>query len=84
MLRCSGDDSFGPVLGPGSACYNFDFTLFFEELIFSLIPSALVVIAAISRGVAVWGRPLSVKWPAGKALKHVRSTDTFASNQLKI
>ncbi|KAI0126691.1 P-loop containing nucleoside triphosphate hydrolase protein [Xylariales sp. AK1849] len=66
MQRCHGDDSFGPSLGSGSNCHNFDFTLLFEDCIFSLIPSVLVTIAASYRIyelivfqislIAVWSR----------------------------
>lgn len=44
MDRCAGDDTFGPSLDPRLGnCYEFDFTLVFEEAIFLTAPCALVI-----------------------------------------
>jgi ATP-binding cassette, subfamily C (CFTR/MRP), member 1 len=72
MLRCSGDDSFGPALGPDfTGCYNFDFTLLFEDAIFSTAPCALVLPLAALRLHALLRRPASVHWAFLGALKLV-------------
>lgn len=71
MQRCDGDDSFGPALGSGLDCHNFDFTIFFEDCIFSLIPSILVIVAAAYRVFLLLKRPKIINWPVGEALKHV-------------
>ncbi len=75
MLRCGGDDTFGPVLGsallsPG--CYNFDFSLVFEDSILSIVPCGLVLFLGIWRLHALVGRPVVVYWPLLRALKRVR------------
>lgn len=72
MKRCNGDNSFGPALGPGSDCHNFDFTILFEDCIFSLIPSILAIIAAIYRIYGVFKKTKVIIWPIGRALKLVR------------
>jgi ATP-binding cassette, subfamily C (CFTR/MRP), member 1 len=73
MLRCSGDDTFGPVLGSAPiGCYNFDFTLLFEEAIFTIAPCALVLPLAAWRLFRVIRRPVLVQWPIVHALKFVR------------
>jgi hypothetical protein len=81
MLRCLGDYSFGPVLGtafpfPDSegfdSCYNFDFTLVFEESIFSIAPCAILLLFTIWRIAQLYRRPNIVSWPWMRALKLVR------------
>lgn len=53
MLRCSGDDTFGPVLASNSSssasCYDFDFTLLFEDAFLSLVPNGLFLFLAAWR-----------------------------------
>jgi len=49
--------AFGPVIAAVPACYNgFDFTLLFEEVFFSLVPSAILTILLISRVVRLLRR----------------------------
>ncbi|KAK6074727.1 ABC transporter [Seiridium cupressi] len=67
--RCNGDDSFGPSLGPGSDCHNFDFTILFEDCVSSLIPSAVAILAAACRIYVVRNRSKVINWPDGRALK---------------
>ncbi|KAK0615110.1 hypothetical protein B0T17DRAFT_377631 [Bombardia bombarda] len=47
VARCAGDGAFGPVLvsdnNHAGQCYSFDFTLLFEESIFSIAPCALAL-----------------------------------------
>ncbi len=76
MFRCSGDDSFGPVLGPdnGSGCYNFDFTLTFEDCIFAIAPCGLLLLLAAWRLYDLARRPAIVRWPLLRAVKQVSST----------
>ena len=71
MNRCNGDDQFGPTLGHGIDCYYFDFTLYFEECIFSLVPAILGITVALLRIYSVLGRLRQIEWPIGKALKQV-------------
>lgn len=74
MFRCSGDDSFGPVLDPSFlnlGCYNFDFTLVFEDSILSITPCGLVLLLAAWRLYILLRRPVVVFWPLIRALKLV-------------
>lgn len=75
MLRCGGDDSFGPVLASNStsstACYDSDFTLLFEEALLSLIPNGLFLLVAarrIHRLIRVHNKTVVV-WPLLRACK---------------
>jgi len=59
MERCPGDDRFGPVLDAGKlACYGFDFTLVFEESIFSIVPCVILIPLAAARLRRLWSRPV--------------------------
>lgn len=74
MFRCSGDDTFGPVLGssllnPG--CYNFDFTLVFEDSIFTIAPCGILLLLAGWRLYSLFQRQAIVHWPVVRALKNV-------------
>jgi len=74
MPRCSGDNTFGPVLGssflnPG--CYNFDFTIVFEDSIFSIAPCGFVLLLSFWRLYKISGRKVVVHWPLLHALKLV-------------
>ena len=74
MFRCSGDDTFGPTLGsssPNPSCYNFDFTLVFEDSIFSILPCGIVIILGAWRLFALAKRPVAIQWPLLRALKAV-------------
>ncbi len=80
MIRCSGDDTFGPVLGPESdGCYNFDFTLVFEESIFSIVPCAIVLPLAAVRLYFLLRRPVSVRWQLLQAAKLVCRSSIWVS-----
>ncbi|KAK0644149.1 ABC transporter [Cercophora newfieldiana] len=58
MDRCPGDDTFGPVLEHHDGnCYNFDFTLVFEESIFSIAPCIIVLPLAAVRWWHLWSKP---------------------------
>ena len=74
MFRCSGDDTFGPVLGsssPNPGCYNFDFTLVFEDSIFSILPCGIAIVLGAWRLYALVKRQVAVQWPLLRALKAV-------------
>jgi hypothetical protein len=74
MLRCSGDDTIGPVLGSSAlspGCYNFDFTVVFEDSIFSIAPCFVVLVLAAWRLYNLVGKPVVVRWPLLHALKLV-------------
>jgi hypothetical protein len=84
MPRCSGDDTFGPVLGssllkPG--CYNFDFTVVFEDSIFSIVPCGFVLLLNIWRLYNLIGRKDVVRWPLLHALKLVSMGRVLSSNR---
>lgn len=74
MNRCGDDNSFGPTLGHSLDCYDFDFTLYFEDCIFSLVPAVLSISVALRRIYSLLGRPRAVQWPVGRALKQVRES----------
>ncbi|KAK0715388.1 P-loop containing nucleoside triphosphate hydrolase protein [Lasiosphaeris hirsuta] len=71
--RCAGDGTFGPALGhgPSTPCYEFDFTLVFEDSIFSIAPCAIVLLLAASRLHQLWRRPVLVNWPLIRTSKWV-------------
>lgn len=71
MLRCPSDDSFGPVLGPGTACASFDFTLLFEEAFFTTIPCAIILLLIALSFSSIWRRPPVVEWPLMGSVKTV-------------
>lgn len=75
MVRCSGDDTFGPVLNHTSdnGCYNFDFTLVFEDSIFSIVPCSIVTLLTAWRLYGLVGKKVVVQWPLLHALKLVRT-----------
>lgn len=53
---CLDDNSFGPVV---QGCRdNFDFTVAFERVFLSIVPSAIFVVVAIARScyLALWSR----------------------------
>ena len=74
MNRCPADDSFGPVLSNGPGCYSFDFTLVFEDYIFSIAPCGLALLLAAWRSYNIVGRKDIVQWPLIRALKLVSSS----------
>ncbi|KAH8881646.1 P-loop containing nucleoside triphosphate hydrolase protein [Thozetella sp. PMI_491] len=69
MLRCSDDDSFGPVLGPGSECASFDFTLLFEEAFFTIVPCVVLFIVALPAIWSSWRKSRVVEWRLLRAIK---------------
>ncbi|ETS81802.1 hypothetical protein PFICI_06804 [Pestalotiopsis fici W106-1] len=68
MKRCK-DEDFGPALGPGPDCHNFDFTLLFEDCIFSLIPSVIAIIVCAYRASTIFKRSKVISWSLARALK---------------
>lgn len=72
MIRCPDDDSFGPVLGPGSTCEAFDFTLLFEEAFLSIVPCVSFSIIALFHLSRIWKTEIHVQWRLGLTLKLVR------------
>jgi len=75
MLRCHGDDGIGPVLEPAlflSGCYDFDFTLVFEDVLFSILPCGVFLLLAAWRVAVLRARPVLVRWPLLRASKQVR------------
>lgn len=72
---CTNDDSIGPsVLGCRD---DFDFTVKFEQLFFSLIPSVLFIICSAWRITALVKRPIMVHAPMLQLVKLVRWMDWF-------
>ncbi|KAI0391240.1 P-loop containing nucleoside triphosphate hydrolase protein [Xylariaceae sp. FL0594] len=66
---CSNDDAFGP--GVTGCRDNFDFTVEFELLIFSIVPAALFIFLAIWRVALLIRRPVVVYAPKLQLLKLV-------------
>jgi len=58
MPLCADDDSFGPA----SACRDTDFTLSFESIVFSVVPSLLFLLTAVAE-LASYRRKLVVVVP---------------------
>ena len=75
MFRCNGDETFGPALASSllDGCYDFDFTLVFEESIFAIGPCALVLPFAALRLYQLASRDVLVRWPLLQAIKLVSS-----------
>ncbi|CAK7197974.1 hypothetical protein SEUCBS139899_000628 [Sporothrix eucalyptigena] len=69
MVRCGNDESFGPVLTPGPDCYSFDFTLTFEDYIFSIAICGIAVLLAFVRIFLLFKRDAIVRWPLLRAIK---------------
>jgi hypothetical protein len=55
------DDSFGPTVKVQSCRDGFDFTLLFEESIFTILPAALLLCAVPLRFWSIYRRPDAVK-----------------------
>ncbi|KAH8891756.1 ABC transporter [Thozetella sp. PMI_491] len=86
MLRCSGDDTIGPALDSSlfsSGCYNFDFTLVFEDVISSLLPCGILLILCPWRLRVLSRRSATVRWPLLRALKWL-GFGTLAISQLSL
>ncbi|KAH6640025.1 P-loop containing nucleoside triphosphate hydrolase protein [Truncatella angustata] len=64
---CNNDDSFGP--GVSGCRDDFDFTIGFEQLVFSVVPSALFIILAIWRIALFMRRPQIVHAPTLRLVK---------------
>ncbi len=56
MSCAASDNAWGPWAGP-SCRGGLDFTLTFEEAILSILPTALLIIAATLQVVFLFGRP---------------------------
>jgi len=54
----SNDDEFGPRVNPH--CRNFDFTLFFEDAIFSVLPAAILLLILPLRLIHLLRSPVKV------------------------
>lgn len=71
----AGDDDFGPKL-PG----YFDFTLVFEQSLFSLLPASVFILAAPYRIFQLWKRQTCVgsrKLLIAKLVRHVLNPLAF-------
>lgn len=69
----AGDDDFGPQL-PG----YLDFTLVFEQSLFSLLPASVFVLAAPYRIVQLWKKPRCVsshKLLIAKMVRNISKAD---------
>lgn len=65
------DDSFGPTVGNPSCRGGFDFTLLFEDSIFSIAPSALFLLVAPVRVIQLYKKNDKIRWPSLQAVKMV-------------
>lgn len=75
---CS-DDSFGPTVHLQSCRDGFDFTLLFEESIFAILPSVLLLCAVPVRLRSLYRRPDAVNWPLLRVIKLVSSERPLTS-----
>lgn len=67
---CAGDTSFGPTV---RGCRDdFDFTLKFEKLFLSIIPTSVFLATALPRLIYLSRRPVIVKGPVLRLVKSVR------------
>ncbi|OAP62557.1 ABC transporter [Fonsecaea erecta] len=67
LSTCNNDDTLGPSV---SGCRgDFDFTIKFEQLVFSIVPSALLIVAVVGR--AAWSvrKPVIVHAPTFLSIK---------------
>jgi hypothetical protein len=72
MMKCSGDDSFGPGLSQDEGCDRFDFTLLFEEAVFVIVPCALALFLIPWRlWYLLWRKSKVLNWPSLLAAKWV-------------
>lgn len=72
MVRCAGDETFGPILGSSaSGCYNFDFTIVFEDSIFTIVPCGIFLLTSTWRLYYLLSKEVVVQWPLLYALKLV-------------
>jgi len=74
---CSNDDAFGP--GVSGCRDNFDFTVKFELLIFSIVPAVLFIVLAIWRVALLMRKPVIVHAPKLQLLKLVNTNDYLPS-----
>ncbi|KAJ5096778.1 hypothetical protein N7456_007499, partial [Penicillium angulare] len=76
---CTDDTSFGPVV---VGCRgNFDFTLKFEKIILTILPSAIFIALAIPRVVVLAGRPITKE---GNGFKFTKLTVTGVYAALRL
>ncbi len=71
VVRCPGDDGFGPALDDDPSCYSFDFTLVFEDYFFSIAPCGIALLLAAWRFYILAKRRDVVHWPVVRAVKLV-------------
>lgn len=66
---CNGDESIGPGV---SGCRDeFDFTITFELVFFSILPSAVFIILSLWRSLVLSSRPIIVNAPILQLVKLV-------------
>lgn len=57
-MACLNDDAFGPAV---RGCRgDFDFTLHFEQVFFTLLPASLFVVVSLARIVHLWRKRVMV------------------------
>jgi ATP-binding cassette subfamily C (CFTR/MRP) protein 1 len=78
---CIDDDSFGPTI---HGCRdNFDFTIKFENIFFSIIPSSLFIVIALGRTVILSRRPEAVGGCILRGIKLV-ATNVYCALKLSL
>lgn len=77
-VKCLNDNSFGPTI---RGCRSdFDFTVVFEQIMFMIVPSTILIIFGIARVMNLLGRKNIVSGEAMKIVKQVScSTLTIAT-----
>jgi hypothetical protein len=62
---------FGPRVNPN--CRSFDFTIYFEDVFFALVPAAIFLAGVLASCISLWKQPHVVKASKSVALKMVGS-----------
>lgn len=72
LISLCPDDSLGPTVKLQSCRDGFDFTLLFEESIFTILPATLLLCALPLRFRSIYRRPDAVKGSQLRIIKLVR------------
>ncbi|KAI8627293.1 ABC multidrug transporter [Xylariaceae sp. FL1651] len=69
-MACNADGHFGPTLPlEHDPCRLYDFTLLFEHLFFTLLPSLIIIVIAVLRTWNLIKQPDIIGWPALRVTK---------------
>jgi hypothetical protein len=68
------DDNFGPTVY-SNTCQRFDFSLLFEDAIFSILPGCLFLLASFARMIVLYRKPLIARWTLLHSINSVQIHD---------